>query len=93
MSSNHYIVPLAVVSGGEVSAALTLSSLGVAVFAVAVAMAGSALGEAPEARQAVGAMATRGPRVALALASHLVAEGADRAQRVTVASCRLGDGI
>lgn len=73
------------VSGGEVSAALTRSGLRVAVLAVAVAMAGSALREAPEARQAVGTLATRGPGDALALAGRLVAEGADRALRVTLA--------
>lgn len=79
-------------SGGEVSAALTLSSLRVAVLAVAVTLARSAVREAPEARQAVRTLATRGPRDTLAVAGSLVAQGADRAQRITVTSCG-GEGI
>ncbi len=74
------------VSSGEVSAALTLSSLRVAVLAVAVTLARSALGEAPKARQAVGTLAPGGPVETLTQARHLVAEGADRAPKVTLAS-------
>lgn len=81
----HQAVPLTVVSSGEVSAALALSSLRVAVLAVAVTLARPAVREAPEARQAVGTLAPRGPRVTLALARRLVAESSDRAQRVTLA--------
>jgi len=55
---HHHIVPLTVMSGGEVSAALTLSSLRMAVLAVAVAVAWSALREAPETWLAVGTLAT-----------------------------------
>lgn len=51
------LLPLTVVPRGEVPAALTLSGLGVAIVAVAVALARPALREAPEARQAVGALA------------------------------------
>lgn len=83
-----YVVPLTEVSGGEVPAALTLPGLRVAVLAVAVALAWLAVREAPESRQAVGALATRGPRHTLALAGRLVAEGAHRALRVAVASWR-----
>lgn len=79
-------VPLTVVSGGEVPAALTLSGLRVAVVAVAVTMTRPALREAPETRQAVGTLAPRRPLDTLALACRLVAEGADRAQRVALAS-------
>lgn len=79
-------LPLTLVSGGEVSAVLTLSSLRVAVLAVAVTLAGSALREAPEARQAVGTPAPRGPWDTLALARRLVAEGAERAPEVALAS-------
>lgn len=64
------------VSGGEISAALTLPSLGVAVVAVAITVTRSALGEAPVARQAVRTLAPRSPRNARALARRLVAEGA-----------------
>jgi len=78
--------PVTVVSAGEVPAAAALSGLRVARLAVAVALARPALGEAPEARQAVGALAPGGPRHALALARRLVAEGADGAQRVAAAS-------
>lgn len=70
------LLPLAVVSGGEVPAALALPGLRVTVVAVAVAVAGSALGEAPVARQAVGTLAARGPGDTLALARILMAEGA-----------------
>lgn len=55
--SSHHAVPLTVVSGGEVSAALTLSGLRVAVLAVSVTMAGATLRETPESRQAVGTLA------------------------------------
>lgn len=79
-------VPLTVVSAGEVSAALALSGLRVAELAVAVTVAGSALREAPEARQAVGALAPRGPGDTLALARGLVAECSDRTPRVTITS-------
>lgn len=44
------LLPLTVVPCGEVPAALTLSSLGVATVAVPVALARLALREAPEAR-------------------------------------------
>lgn len=81
-------LPLTVASRGEVSAALTLARLRVAVLAVAVALAGSALRKTPESRPAVGAVAPRGPWDALALAGRLVAQGADRALRVAVASWR-----
>lgn len=64
-------------SRGEVSAALTLSGLRVAELAVAVTLARSALREAPEARQAVGTLAPRGPWDTLTLAGRLMAEGAD----------------
>lgn len=67
-------LPLAVVSGGEISAALTLSSLGVAVVAVAIAVTRSALGEAPVTRQAVRTLPPPSPRNACALARQLVAE-------------------
>lgn len=72
---------------GEVPAALTLSGLWVAAVAVAIALAWPALREAPEARQAVGAVAASGALEAVALARGLVAEGADGAAEVTVAGC------
>lgn len=74
------------VSSSEVSAALTLSSLRVAVLAVAVTLARSALREAPEAGQAVGTLAPHGPWDTLTLACRLMAEGADRTPGVTLAS-------
>lgn len=83
--SRRAVPPLAVVSRGEVSAALTLSSLGVAGVAVAVAVTRSALGEAPVTRQAVGTLAPRGPWEARALACLLVAEGGRRPPGVTLA--------
>lgn len=64
------------VSGGEISADMTLSSLGVAVVAVAITVTRSALGEAPVTRQAVRTLAPRSPRNTRALARRLVAEGA-----------------
>lgn len=73
------------VSCGEVSAALTLSGLRVAVLAVAVTLARPTLREAPEARQAVGTLASGGALETLALTGRLVAEGADGAARVTLA--------
>lgn len=69
--------PVTVVSGGEVSAALARSGLRVAVVAVAVTLARTAVREAPETRQTMAALPTRGPRHALALTGRLVAKGAD----------------
>lgn len=85
---HHHVVPLTVVSGGEVSAALTLSGLRVAVLAVAVTVARSTLREPPVTRQAVSTLAPCGPGDTLTLAGRLVAEGADRSPRVTVTSWR-----
>lgn len=85
-SAEDIILPLTVVTRGKVSAALTLSSLKVAVVAVAVTVAGPAVREAPEARPAVGTLAADGPRYTLTLACGLMAEGADRAHGVTLAS-------
>lgn len=79
------VPPLAVVSGSEVSAALTLPSLRVAVVAVAIAVAWSALGEAPVTLQAVRTLAPRRPWNTLALACLRVAEGADGSQGVALA--------
>lgn len=73
---------------GEVPAALTLSGLRVAAVAVAIAVARPALRVAPEARQAVGAVAAGDGLEAVALARGLVAEGVDGAAEVTVAGCR-----
>lgn len=85
---NHLLTaPFTVVSGGEVSAALALSGLWVAVVAVAVTVAGSALREAPETWQAVSTLAPRGPRHTLTLPGGLMAEGADCTARVTVTCC------
>lgn len=86
--SCHHIVPLTVVAGGEVSAALTLSGLRVAVLAVAVTLARSALREAPESWEAVGALPTCCPCYALTLAGCFMTEGRRRTLRVTVALCR-----
>lgn len=84
---HHHAVPLTVVSGGEVSAALTHSSLRVAVLTVAITLAAAAMRETPKPRQAVGTLASWGPWDTLTLASCLMAEGADGALTVTVASC------
>lgn len=82
------LLPLTVVPSGEVPAALTLSGLRVAAVAMTVTMARPALREAPEARQAVGALAAGDALKAVALAGGLVAEGADGAAEVAVAGCR-----
>lgn len=79
-------LPLTVVSGGEVPAALALSGLRVAVLAVLVAVAAPAVWEAPEAGQAVRALPSRGTRGALTLSCSVVAEGADRAPQVALTS-------
>lgn len=64
------------VSSREVSAALTLSGLRVALVAVAITVTRSALGEAPVTRQAVRTLVARGPWDTRALARLLMAEGA-----------------
>ena len=61
------MVPLTVVPGGGVSAVLAVSSLGVAVLAVPVAVAGPAMWESPEAWLAVGTMPPCGPGHTLTL--------------------------
>lgn len=66
-------LPFAEVSRRAVLAVRALSAAGVTEVGVAVTMAGAAAGEAPLARLAVGALASRGPRPALALACHRVA--------------------
>lgn len=85
-SADDIILPLTVVTRGKVSAALTLSSLRVALVTVAITVAGPAVREAPEARPAVGTLAAHGPRYTVTLACGLMAEGADRALGVTLAS-------
>lgn len=82
--------PLTVASGGEISASLTLSGLGVAILAVAVALAGPALREAPETRLAVGTLLPHCPRDTLTLTGGFVAEGADRAPEVTLTRSAAG---
>lgn len=66
-------LPLTQVPRRTVSTGHALSSPGVTEVGVAVTLAGAAAGEAPLARLAVGALATRGSRAALALARHWVA--------------------
>lgn len=78
---------------GEVAAALTLSGLRVAADAVAVTLARPALREAPEAGQAVGALAAGDALQALALAGGVEAEGADGAAEVAVAGCGEGSMV
>lgn len=76
-STDDLILPLAVVSSGEVSAALTLPSHRVAVVTVAVTMTRSALGEAPEAWLALRTLAPRGPWDTHTLARDITTEGTD----------------
>lgn len=78
-------------SSGEVSAALALPGVGVAVVAVAITLAHSALREAPEAGQTLGTLASSGSSDTFALPGQLVAESSDGAQGVAVASCGGGE--
>lgn len=79
-------LPLAQVPRRTVPTADALSGAGVTEVSVAIAMAGAAAGEAPLARLAVRALATRGPRTTLALARHRVTLVAQRALWVAVTS-------
>lgn len=81
-------IPLTVVPGCVVPAAQALSSVGVAVISVAIAVAGLAAGEAPEAGQAAVALPPVHPREAVALARLHVTEGVVRASDVTLARCK-----
>lgn len=67
-----------------VAAAQALPSVGVAVVSVAIAVAGLAAGEAPEAGQAAVALPPIHPREAVALARLHVAEGVVRASDVAL---------
>lgn len=81
-------VPLTVVSSCVVPAAEALPGVGVAVVSVAIAVAGLAAGEAPEAGQAAVALPPVHPREAVALARLHVAEGIVRASGVALARCK-----
>lgn len=81
-------IPLTVVSGCVVPAAQALPGVGVAVVSVAIAVAGLAAGEAPEAGQAAVTLPPVHPREAVALARLHVAEGVVRASDVALARCK-----
>lgn len=83
-----HAVPLAVVPCRVVPAAQALPGVGAAVVSVAVAVAGLAAGEAPEARQAAVALPPVHPGEAVALACLRVAEGVVRASDVALACCK-----
>lgn len=70
--------------GGEGAAALALPSLRVAVVAVAIALTGLALREAPVAWQALGTLTPCRPWNTLTLTCDLMAESVHRARRTTL---------
>lgn len=81
-------IPLTVVSSCVIPAAQALPGVGVAVISVAIAVAGLAAGEAPEAGQAAVALPSIHPREAVALACLHVTEGVVRASDVALTCCK-----
>lgn len=74
--------------GCVVPAAQALPGVGVAVVSVAIAVAGLAAGEAPEAGQAAVALPPVHPREAVALARLHITEGVVRASGVALTRCK-----
>lgn len=83
-----HAIPLTVVPRCVVPTAQTLAGVGAAVVSVAIAVAGLAAGEAPEARQAAVTLPPVHPGEAVALACLRVAEGVVRASDVALAGCK-----
>lgn len=83
-----HAIPLTVVPRCVVPTAQTLPSVGAAVVSVAIAVAGLAAGEAPEARQAAVTLPPVHPGEAVALARLCVAEGVVRASDVALTGCK-----
>lgn len=81
-------IPLAVVACRVVPAVQALPGVGAAVVSVAIAVAGLAAGEAPEAGQAAVALSPVHAGEAVALACLRVAEGVVRTSDVALASCK-----
>lgn len=83
-----HAIPLTVVPCCVVPAAQALPSVGVAIISMAIAVAGLAVGEAPEVGQAVVALSPIHPREAVALACFCITEGIVRALNVALARCK-----
>lgn len=83
-----HVVPLTVVTCRVVPAAQALPGVGAAVVGMAVAVAGLAAGEAPEAGQAAVTLPPIHSGEAVALARLRIAEGIVRASDMALARCK-----